>query len=67
MCLLKVYLEEEKNEKKFIAKDIALVIKEENMIKLYKLETENAINLENIDIFSIDTINSIMIVKSKNK
>jgi hypothetical protein len=64
MCLLKVYLEEE-NGKKFIAKDIALVIKEENMIKLYKLETENAINLENIDIFSIDTINSIMIVKSK--
>ncbi len=66
MCLLKVYLEE-KNEKKFIAKDIALVIKEENMIKLYKLETEDTINLENIDIFSIDTINSIMIVKSKNK
>ena len=64
MCLLKVYLEEE-NEKKFIAKDIALVIKEENMIKLYKLETEDVINLENIDIFSIDTINSIMIVKSK--
>jgi len=64
MCLLKVYLEE-KNEKKFIAKDIALVIKEENMIKLYKLETEDTINLENIDIFSIDTINSIMIVKSK--
>jgi hypothetical protein len=64
MCLLKVYLEEE-NEKKFIAKDIALVIKEENMIKLYKLETEDVINLENIDISSIDTINSIMIIKSR--
>ena len=58
-------MKEEENEKKFIAKDIALVIKEENMIKLYKLETEDVINLENIDIFSIDTINSIMIVKSK--
>ena len=64
MCLLKVYLEEG-SEKKFIAKDIALVVKEENMIKLYKLETEDIINLENIDISSIDTINSIMIIKSK--
>lgn len=64
MCLLKVYLEKE-GEKKFIAKDIASVIKEENMIKLYKIETENVINLENVDISSIDTINSIMIVKSK--
>ncbi|MEM1574637.1 MAG: hypothetical protein QXF09_00405 [Nitrososphaerota archaeon] len=62
MCLLKVYLEEG-GERKFIAKDIALVIKEEDMIKLYKIETGNVINIENTDISSIDTINSIMIIK----
>lgn len=64
MCLLKVYLEEG-NNRKLITENIALISKEGNTIKLHKLETGDVINLENIDISLIDTLNSIMIIKFK--
>jgi ABC-type antimicrobial peptide transport system ATPase subunit len=64
MCLLKVYVDEGKSGKKLIAEQIALVIKENNEIKLKNLDFEET-KLDNVQILSIDTLNSILLLKSK--
>jgi ABC-type antimicrobial peptide transport system ATPase subunit len=64
MCLLKVYVDEEKSGKKLIAEEIALVIKDNGKIKLKNLEFEE-INLDNVEIVSIDTLNSVLLLKSR--
>jgi hypothetical protein len=65
MCLLKVYLDEE-GERKLIAKDVALVVREGRGFKLLGLELEDEVKLEEVDVSRIDTLNSVMIVKHKS-
>ena len=64
MCLLKVYLDEE-SERRLIAKDVALVVREGNGIKLRSLELKDMVTLQEVDISLVDTLNSIIILKPK--
>jgi predicted RNA-binding protein len=64
MCLLTVYLDR-KGERSLIAKDVALVVREGSGIKLRSLELRDVVTLEEVDIFLVDTLNSIMVVKPK--
>jgi len=64
MCLLKVYVDEGKSGKKLVAKQIALVFKENDEIKLKNLDFEET-KLDNVQILSIDTLNSVLLLKSK--
>ena len=64
MCLLKVYLDEEKG-RRLVAEDVALVIKEGSGLKLIGLELMGGVALENVKVSRIDTLNAVMIVKPK--
>jgi ABC-type antimicrobial peptide transport system ATPase subunit len=64
MCLLKVYMDEGKSGKKLVAEEIALVTKDNDKIKLKNLEFEE-ISLNNVQILSIDTLNSVLLLKSR--
>jgi predicted RNA-binding protein len=64
MCLLKVYLEKG-NDRRLIAEDVALVVREGSRIKLRSLELMDMVTLEEVDISLIDTLNSVMILKPK--
>lgn len=64
MCLLKVYVDERELGKKLVAEGIALVTKEDDKIKLKNLEFEET-SLENVEIVSIDTINSVLLLKRR--
>ena len=64
MCLLKVYLEKG-NDRRLIAEDVALVVREGSRIKLRSLELMDLVTLEEVDISLIDTLNSVMILKPK--
>jgi predicted RNA-binding protein len=64
MCLMKVYLDKE-GERRLIAKDVALVVREGSGIKLRSLELMDVVSLEEVDISLIDTLNSVMIIKPK--
>ena len=64
MCLLKVYLEDEDAERKLIAQNVAFVSKEDGKVKLRDLELEET-TLTNVDIFSIDALSSILILKKR--
>jgi hypothetical protein len=64
MCLLKVYVDQGKSGKKLIAEEIALVSKADGKIKLRNLEFEE-ISLDNVEIVSIDTLNSVLLLKGR--
>lgn len=64
MCLLKVYLDEGTG-RKLVAEDVAVVVREGNKVKLRSLELEEEATLKGVDIFLIDTLNAVMIVKPK--
>ena len=64
MCLLKVYLYEDSLGKKLIARDIALITKDEDVIKLRNLDFEDK-TLSNVEIVLIDTLNSVLLLKKK--
>lgn len=64
MCLLKVYVDQGKSGKKLIAEEIALVNKADGKIKLRNLEFEE-ISLDNVEIVSIDTLNSVLLLKGR--
>jgi predicted RNA-binding protein len=64
MCLLKVYLEKG-SDRRLIAEDVALVVREGSGIKLRSLELMDEVSLEDVDISLIDTLNSVMILKPK--
>jgi ABC-type antimicrobial peptide transport system ATPase subunit len=64
MCLLKVYVDEGKSGKKLVAEQIALVVKENDEIKLKNLDFEET-KLDNVQIILIDTLNSVLLLKSK--
>jgi ABC-type antimicrobial peptide transport system ATPase subunit len=65
MCLLKVYVDEGKSGKKLVAEEIALVTKDNDKIKLKNLEFEE-ISLDNVEIVSIDTLNSVLLLKGRD-
>lgn len=52
-------------ERRLIAKDVALVVREESEIKLRSLELKDIVTLQKVDISLLDTLNSIMILKPK--
>ena len=64
MCLLKVYLDK-KGDRRLIAEDVALVVREGSEIKLRNVELMDMVTLEKVDISLIDTLNSVMVVKPK--
>jgi hypothetical protein len=64
MCLLKVYVKNRNNSRKLVAREIALVNKDKSNIKLVNLDFEETI-LENVDVLSIDTLNSVLLLKSR--
>jgi predicted RNA-binding protein len=64
MCLLKVYLEEYTG-RKLIARDVALIVKEGDIVSLKSIELEEVATLEEVDVSLIDTLNSVMILKPK--
>ncbi len=66
MCLLKVYLDEG-SQKRLIAKEVALIIRDGDKIKLRNIEFEDVATLEHVNISLIDTLNSMMIVEPKRK
>ena len=66
MCLLKVYVQKGNTGKKLVAREIALVDKIDSNIKLVNLDFEEII-FENHDILSIDTLNSVLLLKKREE
>ena len=64
MCLLKVYIDEGKSGRKLVADEVALISREGDSIILKNLDFEET-SLHNIEIVSIDTLNSILILKGR--
>ena len=64
MCLLKVYVDQGKSGRKLIAEEIALVSKADSKIRLRSLEFEE-ISLDEVEIVSIDTLNSVLLLKGR--
>jgi len=65
MCLLKVYLDGE-DGRKLIAEEIALVTNRNGNITLKNLKFEEK-TLNNVEIALIDTLNSFLILRRRNK
>ena len=65
MCLLKVYLDEEEG-RKLIAEEIALVTNRNGNVTLKNLKFEEK-TLNNVEIVLIDTLNSFLILRRRNK
>ena len=66
MCLLKVYVQEGNTGKSIVAQEIAIVRKEGRNIRLVNLDFEE-ITFENVDILSIDTLNSVLLLKKQEE
>ena len=64
MCLLKVYLDEGSLGRRLVARDIALVAKDKDTIRLRNLEFEDR-TIDNVEIVLIDTLNSVLLLKRK--
>ena len=65
MCLLKVYLDGEEG-RKLIAEEIDLVTNRNGNVTLKNLKFEEK-TLNNVEIVLIDTLNSFLILKRRNK
>jgi len=61
MCLLKIYLQEN-GSRRLIAEDIALIVKENEEIKIRNLNFEEK-KLKNVEILEIDALNSILLLR----
>lgn len=66
MCLLKVYVQKGNTGRELVAQEIALVNKISKNIKLVNLDFEEII-FENADILSIDTLNSVLLLKKQEE
>jgi len=64
MCLLKIYLQEN-GSRRLIAEDIALIVKENEEIKIRNLNFEEK-KLKNVEILEIDALNSILLLRRSN-
>ena len=66
MCLLKVYLEGEKAARRFIAEDVALILKKDGKIRIRNVDFEEK-TLNNVDIVEIDALNSIVLLRKEEE
>ena len=66
MCLLKVYMDR-RNGQNLVAEEVAFVTREGNKLKLQKLESRDHVVLEDVYVSSIDTLNSVMVLKPKTQ
>ncbi len=64
MCLLKVYVEDPSFGRKLIAKDVAFISKENDLIRIIDVESKEK-TLSNMEILSIDALKSTLILKPK--
>jgi len=64
MCLLKVYLDNG-GDKRFVAEDVALIVKGRGCFKLFSLELKEEVVLNEVEVSLEDTLNSVMILKPK--
>jgi hypothetical protein len=64
MCLLKVYLEDNKG-KELVAKEVALVSKEDERIRLQGIDLKDIMIVDNAYISMVDTLNSSLILKRR--
>jgi len=62
--VLKVYVEDGDTDRKLVARDVAFVSKEGEIIRLKDVEFKEK-TLANVDIISIDALSSILILKKK--
>ena len=66
MCLIKVYLSKGE-DRELVAEDVAFVVKEGDKIVLRSLDFEDTSTLDGVDISYLDTLNSVMIIRPKEK
>ena len=66
MCLLKVYLEGEEAARRFIAEDVALILKKDGKIRIRNVDFEEK-TLNNVDIVEIDALNSIVLLRKEEE
>jgi predicted RNA-binding protein len=66
MCLLKVYLDKA-NNRNLIAEDVAFVTRDENKLKLQRLESTSVVTVEDVYVSLIDTLNSMMVLKPRTQ
>jgi hypothetical protein len=66
MCLLKVYLDKA-NDRNLIAEEVAFVTRDENELKLQRLESTSVVTVEDVYVSLIDTLNSIMVLKPRTQ
>jgi hypothetical protein len=59
-------VQERNTDKKLVAQEIALVNKIDRNVKLVNLDFEEII-LENVDVLSIDTLNSFLLLKKREE
>ena len=64
MCLLKVYLDDRDANRKLIAKNVALILKENNRVRIRNLNFEEEI-LDDVETVMIDALNSILLLKKR--
>ena len=64
MCLLKVYLRSEGDERRLIAEEVALVSREGDKLRLRDVNFRETV-LSGVDIAMIDALNSILLIERK--
>jgi len=64
MCLLKVYLEDDNQDRKLIAEDIAMISKKNDGVKIRNLNFEEE-TLKDVDIVMIDALNSVLLLRKR--
>jgi len=64
MCLLKVYLEDDNQDRKLIAEDIAMISKKNDGVKIRNLNFEEE-TLKDVDIVMIDALNSVLLFRKR--
>jgi len=63
MCLLKVYLDDY-GERRLIATDVALIIREDDGFRVKLLEPNRDILLRKVTLQILDALNSLIVFKS---
>ncbi|MBS7606325.1 MAG: CooT family nickel-binding protein [Candidatus Bathyarchaeia archaeon] len=62
MCLLKVYVEDQNFGRRLIAKDVTLILREGDNIKLLDADMRETI-VNNVKIITIDALNSVVTLR----
>lgn len=62
MCLLKVYVEDQNLGRRLIAKDVTLILREGDNIKLLDVDMRETI-VNDVEIITIDALNSVVTLR----